>query len=103
MLNGNRYTINDTYIKTTYDTTAVPYITYQEEGTKFFDGNAGFISQNTITELNQVAVYEAHGITQERVAFRDTTRARTSMVSQGAIEQVKTYNQSGRSGENVVG
>jgi len=103
MIFGNIYTVNPDYTKTSYDTETVPYIRYQEEGTKFFDGNAGFISENTITELNQVAVYQSHGVTQERVAFRDATRARESMISQGVMEHVKSYGQQGGSYNDYVG
>lgn len=88
-LEGNRYNVTDDYIMTRYDMIAVPYIKFQELGTKFFDGNKGFIAENTITELNQVAIFRQAGITSEEVGFRDATRAKASLISQGVLEQVK--------------
>lgn len=95
MINGNRYTVNEAYTKATYDLIAVPYIKFQEEGTKFFDGNKDFIANNTMQELNQAAAYHAAGITNETVGFRDATRARTSMISNGVMEHLKSYGREG--------
>ncbi len=102
MINGNRYTVSESYTKATYDLLAVPYIKFQEEGTRFFDGNAGFISENTIQELNQTAIFHAAGITNETVGFRDATRARVSMVSNGAMEQIKRYGQQGGNTNDII-
>jgi len=102
-LRGNTYNETNDYLHTKYDLVAVPYILYQEMGTKFFDGNKGFISENTITELNQVAIYQQAGVTTEQVGFRDATRAKASMVSQGVIEEVKSYNQRGASNNAYYG
>lgn len=100
--NGNRYVITESYIKTSYDLIAVPYIRFQEEGTKYFDGNAGFIAENTVTELNQAVAYHAAGITNETVGFRDATRAKASMVSNGVMEHLKSYGQQGGSYRDYV-
>ena len=103
MIFGNRYTVSNDLTKATYDVDAVPYITYQEEGTKFFDGNKGFISENTVTELNQVATYKSHGVSQEGVAFEDATRARQSMISQGTLSHVKSHGKQGGSYNDYIG
>jgi hypothetical protein len=92
---GNRYIIEPSFMKATYDLIAVPYTRWQEEGTKFFDGNANFISNNTVTELNQAAIYHAAGITNEAIGFRDAARAKSSMISNGVLEHVKGYGQEG--------
>jgi hypothetical protein len=100
---GNTYTVNPDYIRASYDTKAVPYIVYQEKGTKYFDGNAGFIKKDTLMELNTVAVYESHGVTRERVAYRDASRARASMISQGTITHLKSSNTRGGTTNAYVG
>jgi hypothetical protein len=92
---GNRYTQSNDYTRATYDLIAVPYIRYQEEGTKFFDGNKDFISLNTVSELNQAAAFYAAGVTNELVGFRDATRARSSMISNGVMEHIKNYGTEG--------
>lgn len=94
---GNRYIINDEYTKATYDLIAVPYTRFQEEGTKFFDGNKDFIRLNTMAELNQVASFHAAGVTNEIVGFRDAARARASMISNGVVEHIRDYGVEGGS------
>ena len=88
-LDGNRFFVTESYLHTRYDIQAVPYIYFQEKGTKFFDGNKGFIEINTITELNQVAIFNQAGITSESVGFRDASRAKSTLISQGTLEHIK--------------
>lgn len=40
----------------------VKYLSYQEEGTKFFQGNKGFISKNTVGQLNTLSMSETLGL-----------------------------------------
>jgi hypothetical protein len=93
--NGNRYIVDQTYTKTTYDLLAVPYILFQEEGTKFFQGNVDFIQADTVNELNATAARYAHGDTSSFGDIRDATRKKASLVSNGVMTHVKGYGQQG--------
>lgn len=40
----------------------VEYLTYQEEGTKYFTGNKGFIRNRTMGQLNELSMSETLGL-----------------------------------------
>lgn len=45
-----------------YNTNGVPYIVFQEEGTRFFKGNKGFISKRTVGQINRITQSELLGL-----------------------------------------
>lgn len=90
-LQGSRLKDNGNTMTVTYDVKAVPYTVFQELGTKFFEGNKGFIGVNTVNEINEVATYQSAGMTKELTSFKDLSRSRSTMISNGLIQEVKSY------------
>ena len=45
-----------------YNTNGVPYIVFQEEGTRYFKGNQHFIRNNTVGQLNYLSWSESIGL-----------------------------------------
>lgn len=97
MMNGTSYTVQDDYHRVKYDTQTVPYIVYNEEGTKFFDQNKGFIKEDTLIDLAEASAYQDMGMTHEKRSYQDAARARASMISNGVYENISGY---GRQGGN---
>lgn len=76
-----------------YDTVAVPYIVYQNEGfTHYISGNfikvhQGFVDKS-ITEAKMVIAHQSAGFDYERNAFRDLVRAKTTLLENSTIQQL---------------
>lgn len=102
-MNGFRVTETPDFIKGTYDLTAVPYIFYQEEGTKYFTGNVGFIRDDTMAALNSAVVAKAAGVPTNYNKYQDAARKRASMVSSGVLEHIKKHGQKGGNYDAYVG
>ena len=85
---GNRYNENEHYQVAIYDLITVPYIQFLEEGTKFSQRHAGFISQKTVTAINNANA-------SALMKADKNVQSRTSMISQGVLEHVKGYGQQG--------
>lgn len=52
-----------------YNVMQVPYIVFQEEGTRYFDGNKGFIRNRTVGMLNRVSMSETLGLPYDMSAI----------------------------------
>lgn len=65
---GNMYNNGAVFFDTPYDFVAsynvrqVPYIVFQEEGTRFFSGNKGFIQNRTVGQINRITQSEILGL-----------------------------------------
>ena len=87
-MSGAKFQENNHFIICRYDTETVPYIIYNEEGTKYTEKNKGFISKQTVGELNRMAQFMQHGM---KTKLQDDVkrRASTNMVKEGALEKIK--------------
>lgn len=68
-----------------YDTVTVPYIIYQEEGTRFSTKNQFFIRDKTIGALLMDEAGAGMGNMEDKVA----RRAKNLLLTQGMIEKYK--------------
>lgn len=88
---GARYNETEQYLCVYYDTIAVPYIVYNEEGARG-NKNKGFISVNTVNELNYVAANLGNNIVQNHLSqINDLSKARSTMVQAGVLEYAYDY------------
>ncbi len=88
---GARYNETEQYLVVWYDTIAVPYIVYNEEGARG-NRNKGFISVNTVNEINYVAANLNNGIVQNHLSgIGDLNKIRSSMVQAGVLEYAYDY------------
>jgi len=88
---GARYNETNQYLVVYYDTIAVPYIVYNEEGARG-NPNKGFISVKTVNELNWVAANISSGAANEHLAqVNDVGKLRSSMIQQGVLDYAFDY------------
>jgi len=85
---GSRYMENSHFLIAIYDVERVPYIIYQEMGTRFSTKNQYFIQDKTIGMINQTIAFEQRGMyfpinTDERM--RQATK---NLMRQGLVEQL---------------
>lgn len=66
-----------------YDTDRVPYIIYNEEGTRFSTKNQGFISRKTVGAL-------LYGTMSAGLDDKTLMRGSTNMLKQGALDKIQT-------------
>ena len=90
-LRGARYVETALYYQVQYDLALVPYIFYQEEGTVFFDGNKGFISRDTVSEINHLVAMRLNGINEPYTVRSKQVRQRGSldMLHNGVIDEIR--------------
>ena len=90
-LRGARFVETALYYQVQYDLALVPYIFYQEEGTKFFDGNKGFISQDTVSEINHLVSMRLNGFNEPYTVRSAQVRQRGSldMLHHGVIDEIR--------------
>lgn len=67
--NGVAFFDTPYYYVAIYNTNQVPYIVFQEEGTRFFSGNKGFISKRTVGQILRIEQSEALGLPYD---YRET-------------------------------
>lgn len=90
---GARYNETAQYVTVWYDTIAVPYIVYNEEGARN-NPNKGFITEKTKTELEFVASNLQNRVVQRHLSgILNKNKLRSSMVQQGVVEYAYDYPQ----------
>lgn len=88
---GARYNETEEYLLVYYDTLAVPYIVYNEEGANG-NPNKGFISVNTINEISYIQANLSNKIVQNHLSgLNDVGRLRSSMIQSGVFEYAYDY------------
>lgn len=98
---GARYNETEHHLVVYYDTIAVPYIVYNEEGARG-NPNKGFISVNTVNEISFVQANISSKTVQNHLSgINDVSQLRSSMVSNGIYEYAYDYPQ-GSGGERDV-
>lgn len=93
--NGARFFETEHFMLCKYDIERVPYIVYNEEGTKFSVKNKGFIKHKTIGDLQRQAAYKEAGLQAPMNTLDENVKRRASfnMMKQGAIEKLRSeYN-----------
>lgn len=90
--NGARFFENEHFMLCKYDIERVPYIVYQEEGTRFSTKNKGFIKNKTIGDLLRHADYKSAGLQAPFNRLDETVKRRASfnMLKQGAIDKLRS-------------
>ena len=86
-LAGARYFDNAHFMMAVYDTERVPYIVYNEEGTRFSTKNKGFISQRTIGALNRFGANPDANV-MGKYQESNNRRGSTNMIKQGALDKI---------------
>lgn len=92
---GNRYNENGHYMVAIYDLVTVPYIQFLEEGTAFSTKHQGFISQDTVGQVN-AGVQDISKLEQKNIK-------RSTLVSQGVMEHIRGYGREGGRYDKYVG
>lgn len=92
---GNRYNETEAYKVAIYDINTVPYIQFLEEGTRYSDKHKGFISIDTVGQIN-AGVQDIERLEQKNVR-------RGSLISQGVMEHTINYGQQGGRYDKFVG
>lgn len=90
-LSGVKYYQTEHFLMAEYDTSRVPYIVYNEEGTIYTTKNKGFISERTVGALNRFATYEDKGeraLVISRYEEYNNRRGSTNMIKQGALDKI---------------
>jgi len=92
---GNRYNETAEYMVAIYDLNTVPYIQFLEEGTAISTKHQGFISVDTVGQINNniqgLDVLESKNVD------------RSSMISQGVLEHTKNFGQAGGRYDKILG
>lgn len=86
-LAGAKYFETEHFLLTVYDTERVPYIVYNEEGTKYSDKNKGFISQQTVGALNKFGLSQDKSVLSRYEAYNNR-RGSLNMIKQGALDKI---------------
>lgn len=94
---GNRYNETNDYIHIIYDLNVVPYIQFLEEGTQFSQRHVGFISADTVGQIN---AYVSGMDLSDSQKFNNQ---RTSLISQGVMEHAKGYGLAGGRYDKLIG
>jgi len=92
---GNRYNETENYIVAIYDLNTVPYIQFLEEGTQYSDKHQGFISQDTVGQIN-AGVQDIDRLQQKNVQ-------RSTLISQGVMEHTINYGAAGGRYDKIKG
>ena len=88
---GARYNETEHHLLVFYDTIAVPYIVYNEEGANG-NRNKGFISVNTVNEISYVQANLTSATVQNHLSgINDVSQLRSSMIQSGVFEYVYDY------------
>jgi hypothetical protein len=86
-LAGARYYDTAHFQLAVYDTERVPYIIFNEEGTKYSTKNKGFISQKTVGALNRYALGGDKRVLSRYEEYNNR-RGSLNMIRQGALDKV---------------
>lgn len=91
-LAGAKFFDNDHFQLVKYDVERVPYIVYNEEGTRFTQVNKGFIRNKTVGDLLRHQSYQESGDRAPMLKLEDRAKRRGSfnMIKQGALEKIKS-------------
>ena len=92
---GNRYNETNEYMVAIYDLNVVPYIQFLEEGTKYSNKHQGFISVDTVGQIN--AGVQDMGILESK------NMKRSSLISQGVLEHTINFGQQGGRYDRLIG
>lgn len=92
---GNRYNETNEYMVAIYDLNVVPYIQFLEEGTKYSNKHQGFISIDTVGQIN--AGVQDMGILESK------NMKRSSLISQGVLEHTINFGQQGGRYDRFIG
>jgi hypothetical protein len=88
---GARYNETEHHLLVYYDTIAVPYIIYNEEGSNN-NRNKGFISVNTVNEISYVQANLSSQVVQNHLSgINDVSKLRSSLIQSGVFEYVYNY------------
>jgi hypothetical protein len=88
---GARYNETEHHLLVFYDTIAVPYIIYNEDGANN-NPNKGFISVNTVNEISYVQANLSSQVVQSHLSgINDVSKLRSSLVQNGVYEYVYSY------------
>ena len=82
-LNGASFYDTEHFMLARYDTERVPYIIYNEEGTRFSTKNQGFISRKTVGAL-------LYGTVSAGMSDTVKMRGSTTMIKQGAMDKIQS-------------
>ena len=89
LLNGFRFYETDLFLRMQADLEAVPYIYYNEEGTKFSTKNVGFISKKMVGAVNSALVKEAQGLPIDGYQTEEEKiRKNVLQLQDGVIEKI---------------
>lgn len=94
---GNRYNDTTEYIHIIYDLNVVPYIQFLEEGTVFSTKHVGFISADTVGQIN---AYVAGMDLNDAQKFNNQ---RASLISQGVMEHAQGFGLAGGRYDKFIG
>lgn len=92
---GNRYNETNEYMVAIYDLNVVPYIQFLEEGTRYSTKHQGFISVDTVGQINA-------GV-QDMGVLESKNMKRSSLISQGVMEHAVNYGLAGGRYDKYVG
>jgi len=89
-LNGAKFYETAHYNLVLYDTVRVPYIVFNEEGTRYTRKNVGFISQRTIGDLIVLEGMRQSGDNTPLTGFSEkaSRRGNTEMLANGMVDFV---------------
>jgi len=90
-LSGVSYFETNHFLMAIYDTSRVPYIVYNEEGTIYTQKNKGFISQKTVGAINRFGAYKntgEHVNVLSQYQDLNNRRGSTNMIKQGALDKI---------------
>jgi len=89
-MNGCRFFETEHYLMAVYDVERVPYIIYNEMGTRFSTKNQYFIQDKTIGALNQRQTEESKGIFKPISKWEDEVKRRATNINidMGALDRL---------------
>ena len=91
---GARYNETEHMIAVFYDTNAVPYIHWNEIGANG-NPNKGFISIDTVNDINYLAALNKDGQDNHLVDAQKKVQLRSTLIQQGVLEHAQEHGEFG--------
>ena len=91
-LEGASFYETENFLLCSYQTSRVPYIIYNEEGTRYSTKNQYFIRDKTVGDLMRHAAYNASGMQAPRSTLDERIKRRgsTDVIKQGAMDKIRS-------------